>query len=334
MRCLVIEQRDGCSDPPLVSSAAPCDWRGVDDKSVATQSERLNGKRSKDRIVANRVFTALANQTIDTFVAGFIALSKKVFYDQENNKLRHPGEFGTFRERICAQFLQPFIPPFLDVGSGFLINCKDGVSTQCDLVIYDSQYTPTITDAQNLRFFPIETVVCIGEVKSKLTKQDFFSALIKLAENKNLSNAINGSVVRRCPRISSVESSHHYDMTASILICEKFDFSLEHITARISDHYDRHNISLECRHNMVLSINDGILCYSNHLIERNIAWMYPSTNNERMKNRFVSPGDSGRNHFDIFTAYMFMICANTTVYLPSIGSYLARPSVGHYQDEK
>ena len=281
----------------------------------------------------NRIFTALANQTIDTFVSGFVALSKEVFYDQENEKLRHPGEFGAFRERLCAQFLKLFIPSYLDVGSGFLINNNDQVSRQCDLIIYDCQYTPTITDAQNLRFFPIETVVCIGEVKSTIARQEFFDALTKLASNKQLFSSSDKAIVRRSPRISANEVDHHFDMTASILICEKLDFSLEHITARISDHYERHDIPLECRHNLILSINDGILCYSNHLVERNIAWMYPKTHNERMRNRLVFPGDNGRNHFDIFAAYMFMVCANTTVYLPNIGTYCAAPSLGVYQDE-
>lgn len=103
--------------------------------------------------MANRVFTALANQTIDSFVSAFVALSEEVFYDQKTGKLRHPGEFGAFRERVCADFLRPFIPSYLRVGSGFLINSNDEVSTQCDLVVYDSQYTPLITDAQNSRFF-------------------------------------------------------------------------------------------------------------------------------------------------------------------------------------
>ena len=225
------------------------------------------------------------------------------------------------------------MPSYLEVGSGFLIDSNDHVSTQCDLVVFDRDYTPLISDAQNFRFFPIETVACIAEVKSKLTKQAFFDALIKLSKNKALCVRSDKTIARRSCRISADDIGHHYDQTASILICEKLDFSLQHITAHISAHYDGNAIPLECRHNLILSISDGILCYSNHLIERNIAWMYPIARNERMKNRLVSPGDSGRNHFDTFAAYMFMICANITIYLPNIGSYVAQPSQGEYQDE-
>ena len=293
----------------------------------------LSGALLEEIDLTNRIFAALANQTIDSFASGFVALSAEIFYDQETKRLRHPGEFGAFRERLCADFLTLFIPSYLKVGSGFLINGNDEVSTQCDLVIYDGQYTPMITDAQNARFFPVETIVCIGEVKSKLAKRPFLDALVKLATNKSLRSIHDKSIAPRSPRILTEEERHHFDMTASVLICEQLDFPLDNMTAEISAHYEANNIPVECRHNLILSIRDGIFCYANHLVARNIAWMYPVTRNERMKNRLVFPGDSGRNHFDIFTAYIFTICTNATIYQPNIGDYVAKPSQGLYQDE-
>lgn len=283
--------------------------------------------------MSSQVFSALAKQTVDTFVSRFSALSRELFYNPEKQDFRHPGEFGAFREQVCSDFLRLFIPSYLDVGSGFLINSDDDVSTQCDLVIFDRQFTPTITDSQKFRFFPVETVVCIGEVKSKLGKKDFLNALIKLARNKALCRVGDKAVARRSAGIDVGPIGHHFDATASFLICEDLDFSLEDVTTHLSLHYDRNNIPIEERHNLVLSINDGVLCYSNHLLEKNVAWMHPLTRGERMKNRLVCPGDSGRNHFGIFTTYIFTICANATVYLPDIGEYGSRPSVGEYQDE-
>ena len=118
------------------------------------------------------------------------------------------------------------------------------------------------------------------------------------------------------------------------LICEKLSFNLDDLTAVVSKHYDAENVSIQRRHNLVLSVEDGILCYKNHLLSRNVAWMYPWTRNERMKNRFVFPGDNGQNHFGVFTAYLFMMCANATIYLPELRDYDASPSMGIYQDEK
>lgn len=280
------------------------------------------------------IFQALSRQKVDAFRATFATLSRELFYDNDEGRLRHSAEFGAFRERLCADFLKLFLPTYLSIGSGFLINRDDKVSTQCDLVIFDPQYTPLVEDAERRRFFPVETVAAIGEVKSTLSKQDFLSALVKLSSGKQLRNVEGKSPVRRTARIAPEEVGHHFDHLVSFLICEKLAFKLDDLTADVSQHYAAQGISPEHRHNLVLSIEDGILCYKNHLLSRNVAWMYPWTRNEPMKGRLVFPGDSGRNHFGLFTAYLFMLCANATIYLPALGDYDVPPSMGMYQDEK
>lgn len=201
-------------------------------------------------------------------------------------------------------------------------------------MIFDPQYTPLVEDAERRRFFPVETVAAIGEVKSTLSKRDLLDALVKLANAKQLRSMENKSSVRRAGFLLFEEAGHHYDHMISFLICKSLSFKLEDLTADVSKHYDAEEVPPQYRHNLVLSIEDGILCYSNHLLSRNVAWMYPWTRNERMKNRFVFPGDSGRNHFGLFTAYLFMMCANATIDLPELGDYDVPPSLGIYQDEK
>ena len=121
----------------------------------------------------------------------------------------------------------------------------------------------------------------------------------------------------------------------SFLICEKLSFKLDNLTADVSMFYDAANIPVWARHNLVLSLEDGILCYKNHLLERDVSipWMYPWVLNERMKNRFLFPGESGRNHLGVFTAYLFLLCANATIYLPHLADYDIPQSMGKYQDE-
>jgi hypothetical protein len=284
--------------------------------------------------VSNSIFQALSKQKIDVFRSAYATLSRELFYDNEAHRLRHSAEFGAHRERLCADFLRLYLPTYLNVGSGFLINKDDGVSTQCDLVIFDPQYTPLVEDAERRRFFPVETVAGIGEVKSTLSKQDLLAALIKLAATKRLRDVQSKSPVRRASNLFFEEDGHHFDQLVSFLICEKLSFKFDDLTADISKHYDKEEVPALYRHNLVLSIEDGILCYKNHLLERNIAWMYPWTRNELMKNRLVFPGTSGRNHFGLFTAYMFLMCVNATIYLPELRDYDTPPSMGIYQDEK
>jgi len=283
--------------------------------------------------MTSSVFQALSNQRIETFRASFKALSRELFFDSVIGRLRHSAEFGVYRERICVDFLRGYLPSYLRVGSGFLINTNNEVSTQCDLIVFDPQFTPTLEDAENRRFFPVESVVAIGEVKSILDKVQFLSALVKLAEAKKLRVHSNQGIVRRSSGILFEEGGHHYDEAVSFLICEKLSFDLGNITAEISRHYDKNNIEPKNRHNLVLSIEDGVFCYKNHLLGRDVAWMYPWTRREPMKNRLVKPGDNTRNHFGIFTSYLFLLCSNATIYLPHLADYDVPPTMGEYQDE-
>lgn len=280
------------------------------------------------------IFQALSKQKVDTFRTTFATLAKEVFYDADAQRLMHSAEFGTYRERLCADFLKLYLPTYLSIGSGFLINRENEVSTQCDLVIFDPQYTPLVEDAHSRRFFPAETVAAIGEVKSTLSKQGLLDALVKLATAKRVRKVEGKSPVRRSPGIVHEDLGHHYDEVVSFLICEKLSFKIDHITAEVSKHYDKHGIDPKHRHNLVLSLEDGIFCYKNHLLRRNVAWMWPWTRGERMKNRFVMPGENGHNHFGIFTSSLFTLCTNATIYLPELGDYDVAPALGEYQDER
>jgi hypothetical protein len=182
----------------------------------------------------------------------------------------------------------------------------------------------------------VETVAAIGEVKSILSKSDFLESLVKLSIAKQLRNVEGKSVVRRATGILGSEvGQHHFDHLVSFIICEKLSFKLDNITAEVSKHYEESGILPQHRHNLILSLEDGILCYKNHLLERkNVAWMYPTVWSEAMKSRFIFPGNNGRNHFGFFTAYLFLLCANATIYLPHLSDYDTPPSEGIYQDEK
>ena len=142
----------------------------------------------------NQIFESLIKSKIEKFYNDYIDLSRQIFVN-EDGTLIHPGEFGTYREKIIKSLLQPFLPSRLDIGSGFIITAKDNISTRCDIVIYDKANTPVI-ETEEQRFFPIECVVGVIEVKSKLTKYTFKEALRKLAKIKELKNDIV-----KCPYI-------------------------------------------------------------------------------------------------------------------------------------
>lgn len=110
----------------------------------------------------------IRNTTIENYLNLKSAFenSKKIFSSQKDGKIFHNGEYGTYREDLVKRFLRLYIPSRLDIGTGFLINAEGDISTQCDIIIYDRYTTPIIESSGNQRFFPIETVAAVGEIKS------------------------------------------------------------------------------------------------------------------------------------------------------------------------
>ena len=92
--------------------------------------------------MSNRIFDALYREKIDIFKNSFSATSTEVFYDPENNRLIHAGEYGIYRESVVRDFLNFIVPQRLAISNGFLMSAMDDISTQCDVVIFDSKMTP------------------------------------------------------------------------------------------------------------------------------------------------------------------------------------------------
>ena len=112
----------------------------------------------------NDIFDKLIKSKIEQFKDDYVKLSRQIFVNKDGT-LIHPGEFGMYREKIIREFLAPFLPTRLAIGSGFVITAANNISTQCDIIIYDKEHTPVIENGEQ-RFFPVECVVGVIEVKS------------------------------------------------------------------------------------------------------------------------------------------------------------------------
>ena len=142
--------------------------------------------------MANNIIDKLIEERIDGFRSAFAQHAKELFRDDsKQNKLSHPGEFGTYRERIVRDFLQSFLPQRLAIDTGFVVNALGEVSGQIDLVIYDPSLTPPLESKNRQRFFPVETVIAAGEVKSDVNSDQFTDALIRLSKVKEMRSALS-----------------------------------------------------------------------------------------------------------------------------------------------
>lgn len=122
------------------------------------------------------------------------AAGKRMRDDLAERLVRHPGELGTGREEVIRQFLRAYLPKRFEVSSGFAFDSRGNVSQQLDIVISNSLICPHFETAGGNRFFPCESVVAVGQVKSSLTTaSEFRKALANLESAKSLDRSANGA---------------------------------------------------------------------------------------------------------------------------------------------
>jgi len=123
----------------------------------------------------------LARERAIAFRRAFVDTTGALFRDAGSDKLYHAGEYGSYRERLLKHLLAAFMPAYLGLSEGFVIDGDGDRSTQTDVIIFDTIETPKLETGDLRRFFPTDTICAVGEVKSTITVQVLRSAL----ENKH-----------------------------------------------------------------------------------------------------------------------------------------------------
>jgi len=278
----------------------------------------------------NNVFETLLLEHIERFRNSFSDVSKQLFFTKEGI-LIHPGEYGMYREAICKDFIRLVIPSTLDIEQGFIINTSNEISYQCDIIVYDSKSTPLIQTKERQRFFPVETVCAVGEVKSILTKDKFEIALNNLSTIKKMREKIkNPAILKRQEPGNFNPQEYPYDQVFTFLICQKLDFDLNNIAYNINSSYEQ-NLPYRHRHNLILSLEDGILLYHD---KNTKSLMYPRFRGDDLKNRFVTPGSNSFSHYKLFASYIFLHTSSATILYPELSDYMGTITGGWNHDEE
>lgn len=275
--------------------------------------------------MANRIVQQLLDEQINAFIDSFCNSSYNLFFDEKSQKLIHPGEYGNYKENACKRLIKFLIPNRWDIGRGFIVNNAEEVSTECDLVIYEPQLSSLIQTPDMQRFFPVEVVAGVGEVKSTLTKTQFKNAIAKLSKVKQIRENMQHAaiVMRENNRVRTVPFCPQFnpsDQIFTFLICQKLKFSLKSIANEMEQLYG--NIPYHHRHNLILSIEDrAILTYYD-----------PSTSKQKTYPnmggiKFVNALTKSKKNNPLAAFYWFATsialgidCA--TVFYPDLATYL------------
>jgi hypothetical protein len=119
-----------------------------------------------------------------TSVVDIVAARLKVEFEG-TAEISHSASKGRVREAlVLAEVLQRMLPDTVGLAHGAEIACSDGtVSGECDLVVYDRDIAP-IYRSPSYSVLPIEGIMGVIEVKSRLNTAELESALNKLHEIK------------------------------------------------------------------------------------------------------------------------------------------------------
>ena len=294
----------------------------------------------------NNIYKTLLYEKIDHFIYSFKQASRELFFDKEEMRLIHTGEFGRLREVVSKSFIRYAIPRRLEIGTGFLVNHAGDVSTQVDLIVYDKNETPLVQDSQNQYFYPVETVCAAGEIKSVLKKNEFIKAINKLAKIKILReriSEIDTQIIRTNPQ-RSLQSKfdpiiNDSDRMFTFMICERFDFDTRTLANELNSFYAI-NIEPRNKHNMILSIDDGLLLYMfpGHTDVGTVKHMpVPVVNNPEFqvqKNVFLARTEENPNyHLQTFCTYLFSRTQSISILSPDLAHYLGVANKGAFQIE-
>lgn len=291
---------------------------------------------------SDNAIALLLNEKMRHFRLSFQESSRELFVDSEG-KLVHPGEFGEYRESITKDFLSAFVPQRMGIDSGFVVTSSGAISTQCDLVIYDKSVTPLLKSENLQRFFPVESVCAVGEIKSKLSLSELKNALRKLATVKSMRESLLQPTYIYSRKEDGLSGdykpeSDERDQIISFLICESFRFDLRENLSEIVSCYKQLPHQPFChRHNMILSIEDGLIAY---LHPNGYLFPFPSKTTEvhdyqagetlksvnivpkRLKYRLVLPNENSLEHIRHFCTLFHQSLSVVSVLFPDMGNYI------------
>lgn len=284
--------------------------------------------------MASRIYEKIFERLVQQFVGAFSEDSSSIFKD-ERNKLIHPGEYGRYREEACKSVFRLLLDKRVNVSDGFVITSKDTISTQCDIIIYNSDVAPVVADGF-ARMFPAEEVRMIGEVKSTLSKTDFKTGLRKMAENKRvIIEGRSGAYFPPDGRIAEM-----YNTIGSFLICNKLNFDFSKLD--FNEIYE--GIDRKYWHNGILSVEDATMIYAlkfasfperikeeleGNGVDTNVvsAWQYPVFSYKGLAvntlcNCIHIDNDEPYRHIKKFFAGMAACCQDVWIYSHDPAEYL------------
>lgn len=124
----------------------------------------------------SRTLSGLVNKAMNPLVRDILSarISGALAQAGSFSNVEHHGTRGRLREIVLSQLIEPFLPPTWRVTSGLVCSAHGNSYTdiqtgQEDLLIFDPSLLPPFFAESEQTLLPIESVLAVVEVKSRLT---------------------------------------------------------------------------------------------------------------------------------------------------------------------
>ena len=109
----------------------------------------------------------------------------------------HPGIRGRFRELLIDNLITPWLPPYVQSGTGMIIDAAGEARqfTQDDIILYDKSIVPPILSSASGAsegVFLYNSVIARIEVKSKVTRGDLQKFTSSSSDIAKLKHSVRG----------------------------------------------------------------------------------------------------------------------------------------------
>lgn len=112
---------------------------------------------------------------------------EQLFLESHKTKsFKHTGITGDERAAALGEFFRKHLPAHYGVAKGEAIDCRDCRTGQLDIIIYDADLAAPISSLAENILVPAESVLCVIEVKTRLTKAE----LVKCYESSKKISAL------------------------------------------------------------------------------------------------------------------------------------------------
>lgn len=290
----------------------------------------------------NQRVIEMMNRKIKNFREDYSEAAKGLFFDPDKKTgLIHTGEFGMYRELMLQDFLRPITPNYLSFGTGYVISRDGGISGQTDIIIYDSTITPFLEPITGIRFFPVESVAGVIEVKSNLDSSQLEDALKNLLLIKEMRSKVSDTIYYRnslsplmltnpennqdsinaeIRKIPFLPSHNPYDQIYTLIVCNKFTIKIGKAFDVQNSLYARQNVDNHMKNNLVLSIQEGLLGYRNQT--KGTAIDMPIMPNFAINPAYIMPKQGGNDHISLFAQMYARSIANVNILFPDMVNYI------------